>query len=137
MLRTYSELLTIPSYEERFEYLKLGGKIGVETFGFDRYLNQAFYNSREWQDIRRKVILRDNGFDLAMPGYNIAGGIVVHHMNPITIDDIKFRLDRVLNPELLISTAVVTHKAIHYGDIELLPKNPITRTKFDTCPWRL
>lgn len=135
-IRTYSELITIPTFEERYEYLKIGGKVGEETFGFERYLNQEFYKSHEWQSIRRQVIVRDLGCDLGIEGREIHGKIIVHHMNPITIDDIIEASDFLLNPEYLICTLKNTHDAIHYGDESLLIKAPVERTKNDTCPWK-
>lgn len=136
MIRTYSELITLPTFEERFEYLRLGGRVGEETFGFDRYLNQQFYKSDEWLKIRDYVILRDNGCDLGVPGREIPGRIMIHHMNPITKADILRRSEYLLNPEYLISTVKRTHDAIHYGDASLLFKEPVERTRNDTCPWR-
>ena len=135
-IKTYSELITIPTFEERFEYLKLDGQVGVETFGFNRYLNQAFYKSDEWLSIRDYVITRDNGCDLGMEGYEIYGRILIHHINPITKDDIIQRSKILLDPENLITTVKRTHDAIHYGDSNLLIKAPIERRKNDTCPWR-
>lgn len=135
-IRTYSELITIPTFEERYKYLKIGGKVGEETFGFERYLNQEFYKSHEWQSIRRQVIVRDLGCDLGIEGREIHGKIIVHHMNPITIDDIIEASDFLLNPEYLICTLKSTHDAIHYGDESLLIKAPVERTKNDTCPWK-
>ena len=136
-IRTYSELITLPTFEDRYEYLKLNGKIGEETFGFDRYINQQLYQrSQKWKSIRDKVIIRDNGCDLSMEGYEIWGKIIIHHMNPITIEDIERESNFVFNPEYLISTSLNTHNAIHYGDENLLIKAPIERTKYDTCPWR-
>ena len=135
-IKTYSELITIPTFEERFEYLKLDGQVGVETFGFNRYLNQAFYKSDEWLSIRDYVITRDNGCDLGMDGYEIYGRILIHHINPITKDDIIQRSRILLDPENLITTVKRTHDAIHYGDSNLLIKAPIERRKNDTCPWR-
>ena len=135
-IKTYSELITIPTFEERFEYLKLDGQVGVETFGFNRYLNQAFYKSDEWLSIRDYVITRDNGCDLGMEGYEIYGRILIHHINPITKDDIIQRSRILLDPENLITTVKRTHDAIHYGDSNLLMKAPIERRKNDTCPWR-
>lgn len=135
-IKTYSELITIPTFEERFEYLKLDGQVGVETFGFNRYLNQAFYKSDEWLSIRDYVITRDNGCDLGMEGYEIYGRILIHHINPITKDDIIQRSRNLLDPENLITTVKRTHDAIHYGDSNLLMKAPIERRKNDTCPWR-
>ena len=135
-IKTYSELITIPTFEERFEYLKLDGQVGVETFGFNRYLNQAFYKSDEWLSIRDYVITRDNGCDLGMEGYEIYGRILIHHINPITKDDIIQRSRNLLDPENLITTVKRTHDAIHYGDSNLLMRAPIERRKNDTCPWR-
>ena len=136
-IRTYSDLIKLPTFEERYEYLKLGGAVGEETFGFDRYLNQIFYNSDEWKSIRSYVITRDTGCDLGVSDREIRGNkILVHHMNPITKEDIINRSDILLNPEYLITTVKNTHDAIHYGDSELLYQGPIERTKNDTCPWR-
>ena len=135
-IKTYSELITIPTFEERFKYLKLDGQVGVETFGFNRYLNQTFYKSDEWLSIRDYVITRDNGCDLGMEGYEIYGRILIHHINPITKDDIIQRSRNLLDPENLITTVKRTHDAIHYGDSNLLMRAPIERRKNDTCPWR-
>ena len=135
-IKTYSELITFPTFEERYEYLRLKGRVGEETFGFDRYLNQVFYKSKEWRSIRDYVIARDNGCDLGMEGYEIFGQILIHHMNPITKEDILERKDVLLNPEYLITTVKNTHDAIHYGDESLLVTSPIERRKNDTCPWR-
>lgn len=136
MIRSYSELITLPTFEERFEYLRLGGKVGAETFGFDRYLNQIFYKSDKWLSVRDKVIIRDNGCDLGIEGREIYGRILVHHMNPITMDDIVNHSSWILDPEYLITTVKNTHDAIHYSDENLLIKDPIERRKNDTCPWR-
>lgn len=135
-IRTYSELITIPTYEERFEYLRLDGLVGEETFGFDRYLNQIFYNSGEWRSLRNNIIIRDNGCDLAMEDYDIKGRIYIHHMNPIAITDILTQSDFLLNPDFLVCTAFRTHQAVHYGDASLLMTAPIERKQNDTCPWR-
>ena len=135
-IRTYSELIKIPTFKDRFEYLRLDGKVGEETFGFDRYLNQIFYKSQEWKAARDFVIIRDKGCDLAMEGHEIFGRILVHHMNPIRIEDIANRSKYLLDPEYLICTIKNTHDAIHYGDGSLLITGPIERTKNDTCPWR-
>lgn len=135
-IRTYSELITLPTYEERFEYLRLNGRVGESTFGFDRYLNQIFYNSREWKAVKNEVIVRDNGCDLGVEGYEINGIIIVHHINPLTMKDITERTKYLLDPEYLISTAYNTHNAIHYGDESLLIKAPVERCKYDTCPWK-
>jgi len=136
MIRTYSELSKIQTYEDRFKYLKLDGVVGRETFGFDRYLNQVFYRSQKWKKIRDLVIIRDNGCDLGIEGYEIHGRIIIHHMNPITISDIERESEFLLDPEFLISTVHNTHNAIHYGDENLLITTPVERTKYDTCPWR-
>ena len=135
-IRTYSELITLPTFIERYRYLKLSGRVGEDTFGFDRYLNQVFYQSKEWRSIRDYVITRDNGCDLGMVGYEIYGRILIHHMNPITADDILKRSDLLLNPEYLICTIKNTHDAIHYSDESLLITDPIERSKNDTCPWK-
>lgn len=135
-IKTYSELITIPTFEERFKYLRLDGSVGEQTFGFDRYINQVFYQSYEWKKVRDAVIIRDNGCDLGVEGHDIRGKILIHHMNPITVKDIETCSDFLLNPEYLISTIHLTHNAIHYGDESLLPKGPIERKKYDTCPWR-
>lgn len=136
IIRTYTELISLPTFEDRFEYLRLKGRVGEETFGFDRYLNQAFYKSEEWKSVRDQVILRDNGCDLAMEGREIREKILIHHMNPITKEDIINRSEFLLDPEYLICTIKNTHDAIHYGDKGLLIKDPIQRRKNDTCPWR-
>lgn len=137
IIRTYSELIQLPTFEERFEYLKLGGRVGEETFGFDRYLNQVFYGSKEYKSVRNYVIIRDGGCDLAIPDREIISDkIIIHHMNPITVNDILKRSDFLLNPEYLICTILNTHNAIHYGSSELLQKDPVVRFKNDTCPWR-
>ena len=135
-IKTYSELITLPTFEERFRYLKLSGAVGRETFGFDRYLNQVFYNSRRWKAARDYVIVRDNGCDLAMEGHEIYGKIYIHHMNPVTLDDIIHESEFLTDPEFLISTIHNTHNAIHYGDESLLVTAPIERSRNDTCPWR-
>lgn len=135
-IKTYSELTTLPTFEERFRYLKLDGRVGEKTFGFDRYINQIFYKSKEWRSIRDYVIARDNGCDLGVEGHEIYGRVLIHHMNPITKEDILNRSEFILNPEYLISTIKNTHDAIHYSDENLLITSPIERTKNDTCPWR-
>lgn len=137
IIRTYSELITLPTFEERYRYLKLGGRVGEETFGFDRYINQIFYQSDEWRSIRDFVIVRDGGCDLGMPDREIHTRILVHHMNPIRQEDILRRSKFLLDPEYLICTIKNTHDAIHYGDESLLILAPVERTKNDTCPWRL
>lgn len=136
MIRNYSELITLRTFKERFEYLKLDGIVGEETFGFDRYMNQIFYKSREWASVRREVIIRDNGCDLGVDGYEIHGKILIHHMNPINLSDIVHKTDELLNPDYLITTVLSTHNAIHYGDASLLPALPVERRANDTCPWR-
>lgn len=136
-IKCYSELITIPTYEGRFEYLKLDGIVGRETFGFDRYLNQQFYNSYEYRKFRREMIIRDMGCDLGVEEYPINGLIILHHINPINPDDILSRNIRILlDPENTICTAHRTHNAIHYGDSSLLITAPIERKPNDTCPWR-
>ena len=136
IIRTYSELISLPTFKERFEYLCLRGKVGEATFGFDRYLNQAFYKDPEWLRIRDEVIIRDNGCDLGISDHEIYGRILVHHMNPITTKDILDRSRYLLDPEYLICTMKSTHDAIHYSDDSLLYKAPAERSKNDTCPWR-
>lgn len=136
-IRTYSELCKLKTFKERFEYLKIGGIVGEETFGFDRYLNQMFYNSDEWKRVRNYVITRDNGCDLGIPDREIIDSIIlVHHMNPITKEDIINRSEFLLDPEYLICTIKNTHDAIHYGDESLLYQDPIVRSANDTCPWK-
>ena len=135
MIRRYSELRRIPTFEERFDYLKLNGSVGRETFGFDRYINQRFYTSKEWRDIRHYVIARDLGLDLGAEGYEINSRILIHHMNPIVVDDILHKNDDILDPEFLITTCHNTHNAIHYGDSSLLPKPLIERSRGDTKLW--
>lgn len=137
MLRTYTELSKLKIFEERFEYLRLNGRVGKETFGFDRIFNQVFYKSDEWLAVRDFVIVRDNGCDLGVKGYDINGQrILIHHMNPISLEDIEKRTEILMNPEYLITTIHNTHQAIHYGDENLLIKLPRERTKNDTCPWK-
>lgn len=135
MIRRYSELRHIPTFEERFDYLKLNGSVGRETFGFDRYINQRFYTSKEWRDIRHYVITRDLGLDLGAEGYEINSRILIHHMNPIVVDDILHKNDDILDPEFLITTCHNTHNAIHYGDSSLLPKPLVERSRGDTKLW--
>lgn len=133
----YSELIQLPTFEERYRYLKLDGKVGVETFGFDRYLNQMLYKNPKWKSARDKVIIRDNGCDLGIEDRDIQGKIYVHHMNPISIEDIENESEFLFDPEYLICSSHTTHNAIHYGDESLLILDPVERTKNDTCPWRL
>lgn len=136
-IKTYSEMIALPTFEDRYRYLRLQGRVGEETFGYDRYLNQILYQrSSRWRSVRDKVIIRDNGCDLAAEGREIYGKIIVHHMNPITIADIENERDYIFDPEFLISTSHNTHNAIHYGDESLLIKAPIERHANDTCPWR-
>lgn len=137
MVRTYSELIKLPTFKERFEYLKLGGVVGEETFGFERYLNQTFYRSPLWRkEIRNKIIFRDNGCDLGLDDYEIAGMIIIHHLNPITVDDIRRMTPLVTDPENLICVSKNTHDAIHYGDEQSLFCVLNERTPNDTCPWK-
>lgn len=134
-IRRYAELRRIDTFEERFEYLSLKGVVGQSTFGFDRWLNQQFYKSREWQNARERVILRDNGCDLGVEGYEIFADLLVHHMNPLTIADVESGEDWIFEPEFLITTSLNTHNAIHYGDKSLLPRGPIIRQPGDTDLW--
>ena len=136
MIRTYSELITLPTFEERFEYLKIGGRVGRETFGYDRYLNQAFYKTPEWLATRDRIIVRDHGCDLGIEGREIYGRILIHHLNPITMEDIINRSSWLFDPENLITTVKNTHDAIHYSDESLLIKDPVERRQNDMCPWR-
>ncbi len=137
MIRTYSEISRLKSFEERFRYLQLKGKIGEDTFGFERFLNQSFYRSKEWKQIRDFVIARDNGCDLGLAGFGIHGKILIHHMNPISVSDIYDASDYLLNPEYLICAKMETHNAIHYGDERILESiNLVERKQNDTCPWR-
>lgn len=136
-IRTYSELITLPTFEERYRYLRLTSSIGKETFGFDRYINQNFYRSQEWKRVRDIVIVRDNGCDLGMEDREIYGRIYIHHMNPLLPKDFKEATDFLLNPEYLICTTHTTHNAIHFGDEDLLMIGPIERKPNDTCPWKL
>ena len=135
-IRTYSELIQLPTFEERFDYLRLDGVVGKDTFGFDRYLNQQFYRSSEWKRIRNQVIVRDNGCDLGIDEYEIHGRILIHHMNPISIEDLRYMSDLLMDPEYLICASHRTHNAIHYGDESLIVTTPIERSQNDTCPWR-
>ena len=136
-IRTYSELSKLKTFRERYEYLKLDGTVGEETFGFDRYINQMFYKSEEWKRIRNYVITRDNGCDLGIPDRKIVDSVIlVHHMNPITKEDIINKNEILLDPEYLITTIKPTHDAIHYGDESLLAEDLIIRSKNDTCPWK-
>ena len=136
-IRTYSELSKLKTFRERYEYLKLDGTVGEETFGFDRYINQMFYKSEEWKRIRNYVITRDNGCDLGIQDRKIIDSVIlVHHMNPITKEDIINKNEILLDPEYLITTIKPTHDAIHYGDENLLAEDLVVRSKNDTCPWK-
>lgn len=136
IIKTYSELSKLKTFEDRFQYLRLDGIVGEETFGFDRYLNQILYQSKEWKRCRRDIIIRDEGCDLGCEGFEVHGRILIHHINPITVDDIVNRNPKVFDPENLILTSHNTHQAIHYGNEDLLIRAPIERSKNDTCPWR-
>lgn len=135
-IKTYTELITFPTFEERFQYLQLNSEVGSETFGFDRWLNQVFYRSYQWKRLRDEIIIRDNGCDLGVEGFEINRRIIIHHMNPISINDIEKETDLLLNPEFLICTSHNTHNAIHYGDEKLLITAPVERRRNDTCPWK-
>lgn len=134
-IKTFKEMSRLKTFEERFEYLKLNGSVGSETFGFDRYLNQQFYRSKEWKRIRDQVIIRDNGCDLGIPGREIHDKIIIHHINPISVKDICDSDDFLMNPDYLVCVSHSTHNAIHYGDVNLLPKDPVTRKPGDTKLW--
>lgn len=135
-IRTYSELLKLPTWNERFKYLKLEAQIGNETFGQNRFLNQDFYRSPEWRRLRDYIILRDNGCDLGIEGMEIHGPIYIHHMNPISDSDIIHQSDYLIDPEYLISVSFQTHNGIHYGGIDLVEDTYVERKPNDTCPWR-
>lgn len=135
-IRTYSELITIPTFEERYNYLKLNGIVGKETFGYDRYLNQLLYRSSDWRSFRDRIIIRDNGCDLACEGFELQSRIIIHHIDPITVEDILNKHPKVFDPENVVSTSHNTHLAIHYGDKNLISIIPINRYKNDTCPWK-
>lgn len=134
-IRTYSELRRLETFEDRFDYLELRGSVGESTFGYDRWINQRFYTSREWRQVRQHVIARDNGCDLGVPGFEIHSGLVVHHMNPVSADDLIHGDEDVLVPEFLITTCLATHNAIHYGGRDALPRPPVERTAGDTKLW--
>lgn len=136
MERCYSELIALPSLQERYDYCKLGQGVSDETFGYERYMNQVFYKSYEWREVKRKVILRDNGCEFGLKDYPIMGRIIVHHLNPLTVDDILNRTKHLLDPEYLISVSHLTHNAIHYGSADILPQDYIPRTPNDTCLWK-
>lgn len=135
-MKTYTHLISLPTFKERYEYLKLDGLVGKETFGFERYLNQRFYRSQEWKRMRDRIIVRDMGCDLGLPGYEIYDKVYIHHMNPITTKDILDMTDYLLNPEFLICVSHNTHNAIHYGDQNFLLSMPVERKPNDTCPWK-
>ncbi len=135
-IKCYSELILLPTFQARYQYLRLNGEVGKETFGFDRYMNQFFYRSPEWRRVRDFVITRDEGCDLGVPGREIFGRVIIHHMNPIRPEDIRNRSELLLNPEYLITTIHDTHLAIHYGDEHLLLQEPVERRPNDTCPWK-
>jgi hypothetical protein len=136
MNKTYSELITLPTFEERFNYLKIPGVVGRETFGYDRWLNQKFYSSAEWKRLRNFIISRDYGRDLGVEGFELRGQILIHHINPLSKDDIANHSSLVIDPENLITTCPKTHNAIHYGDMSQVDNTIVTRKPFDTCPWR-
>lgn len=135
-IRTYSELITLPTFIERFRYLKLDGQVGEKTFGFERCLNQTLYRTPEWKSFRRGIVIRDMGCDLADEEYEIIGKILVHHINPLTIEDIRVGHPKIFDPENVVCTSLNTHNAIHYGDESLLITEPVVRTQYDTCPWK-
>jgi hypothetical protein len=134
--RSYSELRQLSAFKERYDYLKLNGRVGAETFGYNRYVNQRFYRSTEWKHIRDQIIIRDNGCDLGVEGYDLHSRIYIHHLNPMTVDDIDQGRQMILDPDNLICVSFDTHQAIHFGDESLLPQLPIERIPGDTCPWR-
>lgn len=136
MFRCYTDLILLPTLEERYDYLKLNGQIGEELFGYARYLNQEFYHGSEWRDVRERVIIRDRGYDLGVPGWKIVGNIYVHHMNPVTKEQLLDNDPILLDPEYLISCSYKTHEAITWGNYELLPKPLVARRPGDTCPWK-
>ncbi len=135
-IKSYSEMCSFSTFIERFNYLKLNGKVGIETFGFDRYLNQVLYCSQEWKRFRRQVIIRDNGCIFGLDGYNINGRLIVHHINPITLEQIEQRDPMIFSMENVVCVTHNVHEAIHYGDESLIPTDPIIRKPNDTCPWK-
>lgn len=135
-IKSYSEMCSFSTFIERFNYLKLNGKVGIETFGFDRYLNQVLYCSQEWKRFRRQVIIRDNGCIFGLDGYNINGRLIVHHINPITLEQIEQRDPMIFSMENVVCVTHNIHEAIHYGDESLIPTDPIIRKPNDTCPWK-
>lgn len=134
-VRNYRELSRLDTFEERYQYLKMKGIVGVATFGFDRWINQEFYRSREWKDVRNEVITRDNGCDLGVLGYEIHKDLLIHHMNPMSLRDIEHGEEWILDPNFLVTTSRTTHNAIHYGNENLLPRGPVTRMSGDTTLW--
>lgn len=136
MIRRYSELIRYDTFLDRYHYLNLVGQVGIETFGLDRYLNQTLYRSSRWRRTRNQVILRDNGCDLGVEGFDIFDKIIVHHINPLSVQDIEEDVDEIYDPEFLICCSFDTHNAIHYGDERLLPQLPVERRPGDTCPWK-
>ena len=135
-LKSYRNLILLPTFEERYEYLKLSGVVGESTFGFDRYLNQEFYTSKEWRQFRYKMIARDEGCDMGHPDFPIGGRVILHHINPLLVEDFENSSDALFDPDNVICVSEATHNAIHFGDETLLPAEPIIRTANDTCPWR-
>ena len=135
-MKNYSELIKLPTFSERFQYLSIGGEVGKETFGYERYLNQKFYKSKEWRDLRNYIIVRDKGCDMALDGYEIPGRVIIHHMNPIGSQDITSRTEFLMNPEYLVCVSYDTHNAIHYGNEQLITLEHTVRIANDTCPWR-
>ena len=136
IIRTYTELLRFSTLEERFEYLKLNGHVGEELFGYARYMNQEFYHGRQWYDAKAEVVIRDRGYDLGVPGWKIVGNIYVHHMNPVTIEQIESNDPALYDPEFLICCSYNTHQAITWGNKRLLPQAMVVRRPNDTCPWK-
>lgn len=136
-MKTYQEMMMIPTFEGRYEYLKLNGRVGSDTFGFDRYLNQVLYQSPEWRRTRDRIILRDNGCDLGHPDHPIGGRIIIHHLNPLTPEDLENRSSIIFDENNMVCVSHNTHNAIHYGDADLLPKDYIPRQPNDTCPWKM
>lgn len=135
--KSYSEMITMSEFDDRFRYAKLDGKVGMDTFGFDRYLNQQFYRSKEWKRLRDQIIIRDNGCDLGVPGHEIYGKIYIHHLNPLSPEDITESTEKLFDPNNLVCVSAETHNAIHYGDESILEKNKIVeRSPGDTCPWK-
>ena len=134
-VRTYSELSRLDTFEERYYYLELKGTLGVMTFGFDRWANQRFYKSQEWRQVRNQIIIRDNGCDLGIPGYEIHSGLLIHHMNPLSMDDLRHGEEWIIDPNFLITTSLRTHNAIHFGDASQLPRGPVVRKFGDTKLW--